>query len=412
MTAPKPKKEAFLSAYPADDGVLPTRKRRDADVPTWSVGVEYGELGGELRSQPRTLPKGEVEPVAPEDTELLEEFGLDPKVWTVTNLRRSKWQSASGEWLEAYKASFKRRGQGFVLSKEETDDILVQYANVRRTRTRSREAVRQHSTLMVPVGDLQLGKEEGGGTAATIDRFGLLTQRVLEQLVEVGGVERLVLPWLGDCIEGLVSQGGRNVARLDIPISEQVRVYRRLMMHQIATLSPWAEQVLIPVVPGNHDETYRQQGMPVTDSWAIEGASAVADALTLSGKYDNVAWAFPENEEANVVVDIGTASNPLTLGFTHGHLWKPGTGAIKWWGNQSHGRQLMGQADLMVSAHLHHLQLQQTGGGRTWLQIPALDGGSSWFRRATGEEAPAGMVTLWLTPGEGVSWKGLTVHSE
>lgn len=405
----KSNEERALSPYP-DDTTLPVRKRKDADVPSWTPGVEYDETGGELRSRPRELPEGEAVSPAPEDAELLAEFGLDPTIWTVTNLKRSKWQSGD-RWLEAYKASFKRRGQGFVLSPEETDDILVQYANVRRQRTRKRANDRLQSTLMVPVGDLQLGKEEGGGTAATIDRFGLLTQRVLEQLVDVGGVERLILPWLGDCIEGIVSQSGRNVARLDIPISEQVRVYRRLMMHQIATLSPWAEHVLIPVVPGNHDETYRQQIQPVTDSWAIEGASAVADALTLSGKYENVRWAFPDPEEVNVVVDVGTASNPLVMGFTHGHMWRPGQ-ALKWWGNQSHGRQLMGQADMMVSAHLHHLHIQQTGGDRTWLQIPALDGGSAWYRRATGEDAPAGMVSVWLTPGEGSGWRGLTVHAE
>jgi len=406
----KPDKERMVSPYP-DETTLPTRKRKDSEVPTWTPGVDYDDSGGELRSRPRELPKCVSVPPAPDDAELLQEFGLDPTIWTVTTLKRSKWQTISGDWQEAYKASFQRRGQGFVLSPEEADKILVQYANVRRTRTRLRENVRLNSTLMVPVGDLQLGKEEGGGTAATIERFGKLTQRVLEQLVDCGGVERLVLPWLGDCIEGHVSQGGRNVARLDIPISEQVRVYRRLMMHQIATLAPWANHVLIPVIPGNHDETYRMQTQPVTDSWAIEGASAVADALKLSGKYENVTWAFPEAEEVNVVVDVGTSQSPLVVGFSHGHMWRPGK-AVEWWGKQSHGRQLMGQADILVSAHLHHLSMQQTGGGRTWLQIPALDGGSAWFRRATGEDAPAGMVSVWLTPGEGAGWRGLTVYSE
>lgn len=71
---------------------------------------------------------------------------------------------------------------------------------------------------------------------------------------ERGRVETLVLPWLGDCLEGVVSQGGRLAARLDLSITEHVRVYRRLMMHQVATLAPQADRVMVAAVPGNHDE--------------------------------------------------------------------------------------------------------------------------------------------------------------
>ncbi|MGH7484034.1 MAG: hypothetical protein ACREMY_00340, partial [bacterium] len=206
--------------------------------------MEYDEVGGEVRTIPR--PVGDSRYTAnPDDVDLLSEFNLSPDVWTVTGVTRSKWQTAGGEWREAFKARFRRRGHGAEFSADEAERILASYANVRRHRTRTREEARARNTLMVPVGDLQLGKPDGGGTAATIERFAYLTARVREQLIDAGGVERLILPWLGDCIEGVVSQGGRNVARLDIPVTEQVRVYRRLMFHQIATLGLYAEHVLI-----------------------------------------------------------------------------------------------------------------------------------------------------------------------
>lgn len=394
--------------YP-NDKRLPTRARRDADVPSWTPGVTYDENGGELRTRPRqALVAGLGAPVdPPDDAELLTEFDLDPATWTVTGVTRSKWQTAAGEWREAFKARFKRRGSGAAFAPAEVDEILTQYANVRRHRTRARAAKRARKTLMVPVGDLQLGKPDGGGTAATAERFAYLTRQVHEMIVDNGGVERLVLPWLGDCIEGLVSQGGRNVARLDIPVTEQVRLYRRLMLHQIATLAPWAEHVLMPVVPGNHDETYRQQSQPITDSWAIEGASAVADALAMTDHYQHIEFVFPEEEEAAITVDVGG----LTLGFTHGHLFGSSpNGAVKWWQQQSHGRQLVGQADILVSAHWHHLRVEHNGGGRMWIQIPALDGGSDWYRRTRGDDIPAGMLSVWLTPGEGAGWTDLKVH--
>src|SRR6185437_13151314 len=94
---------------------------------------------------------------------------------------------------------------------------------------------------------------------------GRIVQEVRETLEREGGCDLLIIPVLGDCIEGLVSQGGKLVARLDISITEQVRVYRRLLTHIIAELSQYARRVIVPVLPGNHDETYRMVQQPVTD---------------------------------------------------------------------------------------------------------------------------------------------------
>jgi LAGLIDADG-like domain len=215
-----------------------------------------------------------------------------------------------------------------------------------------------------------------------------------------------------NCLEGITSQGSRMLTTLDIPVSEQVRVYRRLMMHQIATLAPLAGKVVIPVVPGNHDETTRVQEMPIRDSWAIEGASAVADWMSGRPEYSHVEFLFPEPDQAGVTVDVGPDGTPYVVTFIHGHT----TGTrpdriIEWWRGQAHGRLPAGRADMLVSAHYHHLRTEQTGGRRTWLQIPALDGGSEWYRRKSGEDAQSGIVTVDITPGSGTGWSNLTVRS-
>jgi hypothetical protein len=66
---------------------------------------------------------------------------------------------------------------------------------------------------------------------------------------------------------------------------------------------------------------------------------------------------------------------------------------------------------MLVTAHFHHLRVEHTGGNRTWLQIPALDGGSEWYRERAGEEGVTGMVSVEITPGAGQGWRSLTVHS-
>jgi hypothetical protein len=182
---------------------------------------------------------------------------------------------------------------------------------------------------------------------------------------------------------------------------------RRLMLHQLAVLAPLADRVLVPVIAGNHDEVRRDRNQPMSDSWAIDAASAVADALEMSGRYEHVQFIFPDPEELTVTVDIGG----LVLAFTHGHVVSSPDRMIQWWKDEALGRQQAGEADILVSAHFHHHRLRSVGRRRTWMQIPALDGGSPWYRVRTGEDQMGGMISVWLKPGTETGWEGLTIHN-
>lgn len=372
----------------------------------WRHGIEIDpRLGGTFTTKPRVIVQGHADP-EPEEAELLAEFELDPAVWEITAARKSTWQSPGGDWLEARRVSFKRRVAEGQVTTADVEGIMAQYM-VTRPWPRKEYTER---ILMVPSGDLQLGKQEGGGTAATIDRFCRIMDDIAGEIAREGFNTSLILPWMGDCIEGIVSQGSKMLTALDMPITEQVRTYRRLMMHQINMLASLAVKVIIPVVPGNHDETTRVQLMPVTDSWAIEGASAVADWMSGRPEFEHVQFVFPEPGELGITLNVGSDAHPYVVSFTHGHVANRPEGIIPWWKGQAYGRHHAGSADLLVTAHFHHLRVEHTGGRRTWLQIPALDGGSAWFRSKTGEDAPSGIVSVEIAPGEG-GWKGLTVHT-
>ena len=258
-------------------------------------------------------------------------------------------------------------------------------------------------TYLVAAGDLQLGKPDGGGTAATIDRVIASHEASLDRykaLRKRGIVDEVVLPWLGDCIEGTNSQGGNLIARLDITITEAVRVYRRLMMRQVTDYAKVASKVTVAVVPGNHDEAVRMGNQMATrydDSWAIEGASQVADAMELAG-YDNVTWVFPGIDELDLCIDIAGTR----IGLLHGHQTK---GKMETWlGGAAVQRRAIGTADVVLSGHYHHLKIQQIG-PTTHIQVPAMDGGSLWWRHKGGTDAPPGMVTAVLNNG----WRGLEI---
>jgi hypothetical protein len=91
------------------------------------------------------------------------------------------------------------------------------------------------------------------------------------------------------------------------------------------------------------------------------------------------------------------------VGLAHGHQFRGK--AVDWWMKQSHGMQDIGEATLLLSGHLHHLRVEQSG-AKTFIQSPALDGGSTWFQNSSGQAAPAGMLTLTVGGG---GWSDLLI---
>lgn len=365
----------------------------------WEPGVAWDGESGTLTSQPLDA--------RPNDwSELLSVWDLDPLLFEVIEpVQYRAWDAPDPEGglrrLYYYKAAIRRRSAGSV----PVEELLAVLG-----RKRPKPPIPETGDgfmYSVLAGDLQLGKPDGDGSAGTIQRFNDKTEAAVQRLKELRKLGRpidgILLPWLGDCIEGIVSQGGAlaQAGRLDLTMTEQLRVYRRLMLHQIQQFAPLGARIIVPVVPGNHDEAQRVGKVQrrYDDSWAIEGAVAVADALKLAPGYEHVSFVFPGFDELTITLDV--AGTPV--GFAHGHQF--GRDPMKWWAGQSHGMQPIGSATLLLAAHLHHLRVEQSG-AKCFVQIPALDGGSTWWRHRTGQDAPAGMVTMLIGRG---GWSDLAV---
>lgn len=365
----------------------------------WEPGVAWDGESGTLTSQPLDAQPNDW-------SELLAVWDLDPALFEVIEpVQYRAWDAPDPEGglrrLYYYKAAIRRR-----LESRQSIDELLAVLGRKRPKTPPM-ASGEGFAYCVPAGDLQIGKPDGDGIEGIITRFGDKTDAAVARLKELRKMGRpidsILLPWLGDCIEGLVSQGGALAAagRLDLTMTEQLRVYRRLMLHQIQQFAPLSDRILVPVVPGNHDEVQRV-GKVVRrydDSWAVEGAVAVADALKLAPGYEHVAFVFPARDELTITLDV--AGTPV--GFAHGHQF--GRDPVKWWAGQAHGMQEIGSATLLLAAHLHHLRVEQ-GGAKTFMQIPALDGGSTWWRHKTGQDAPPGMISLVIGGG---GWQDLVL---
>jgi len=387
--------DALISAGPSSDYSAAVSKPPSG----WEPGVAWDGESGTLTTQPLDA--------APNDwADLLAVWDLDPAEFEVVEpVQYRAWDANTGEGnvqrMYYYRATIRRRR----FSHSSVDELLGALGK-RRPKPPVSDGVGLSYTVLS--GDLQLGKPDGDGTEGTIERFLTKTDKAVRRFKELKRAGRsiasITLPWLGDCIEGTQSQGGTlaQAGRLDLTLSEQLRVYRRLMLHQMQQFAPLCDRVVVPVVPGNHDEAERQ-GKAVRrydDSWAIEGAAAVADALQLAGGFGHVHFVFPGRDELTITLDVeGTP-----VGFAHGHQF--GRDPVKWWAGQAHGMQPIGSATLLLAAHLHHLRVEQSG-AKTFLQIPALDGGSTWWRHRTGQDSPPGMVSMLIGDG---GWGDLAVH--
>lgn len=376
------------------------RKRVAKSIPAgFEPGIEYDSTGGVLKSVPR--PAGDE----PDHAELLAEFELDPAKWRITGLRRSKWQRWDGEWLESFRATFVPSSGSVYVDPQELLDIVAKWkpSNTSRKPTEARTG---SIAYVVVLSDTQVGKIDGDGSEGIIKNVLHKTDLAVARLKELRKagreIDTIYLPTLGDCIEGMNSQGGKHIWRTDLDLTSQIRVYRRLLLHMVKTFAPLADRVIVPCVPGNHDEAVRvgnSMATTYTDSFALDAASAVADALADHPDFKHVSFVFPKYDTLSVTLDMaGTV-----VGLIHGHQCRGK--AVDWWKNQSFGEKDIGQANLLLAGHLHHLRIEQSG-AKTFIQTPALDGGSQWFENSTGQAAPAGMLTLTVANG---GWSDLLI---
>ena len=358
--------------------------RATAPQEAWRPRLELDAAGGYFVSTPRAADTN------PDAVDLLGEFNLDPTIWRVVSVRRSKWQKHDGEWLEAFRVSLAPAA-----TVAEDNDLTQLVDEVRRWKPKNLRYTTGDAAFVFAVGDTQYGKDAGGGTSATVETvlngFEHGVQR-LKDLRRIGrSVGTIVLPQLGDCIEGSSSQKGKLLARSDLGVTQQVRLGRRMLMAQIKTFAPHAERIIVPVVPGNHDDPHRIQATDPVDSWQVEVAAAVQDACAENDALAHVEFRYPERDGQTLAVDVcGTI-----LGFAHGHQSRD---AGTWWHGQAAGRTPVGSADVLLTGHLHHFKAANIG-PRLWVQVPAADGGSPWFRDKTGLDSPTGFVTMLVGDG-------------
>lgn len=247
------------------------------------------------------------------------------------------------------------------------------------------------------VGDLQIGKPDGDGSAGTVKRFYESLDRAVARykvLRKRGSCGPVVLGFVGDCPEGTVSQGGNLIARLDLTLTEQIRVLRRIFADEVAAFSDLTDDLTVVAVAGNHGEATRvgnQMATRYDDSWDLEALAQVADVMAAKG-HDGIKWLFSGHDELHLTME----ASGTRIGFLHGHQTR---GKIQpWLANKALDRDPIGTADIVFAGHHHTLRIEHLS-KTTFMQTGSLDGGSKWWTHKGGLTSPPAALTLVTQDG-------------
>lgn len=292
-------------------------------------------------------------------------------------------------------------------------DVEATIARIRKHKKRPPTVeIDRPRALVVCLADWQAGKSDGGGVDALIERILALRDAVpahLAKLRKTGVViDRLYVVSMGDLVEGC---GNDHYAMQDFLLEldgrQQEKLVRRLLVELLTSWSSLAPQVVVGCVPGNHGER-RRKGKAYTtfeDNADLAVVEQAAEILTANGDaYGHVRFTIPDGDLTLTLDVAGTV-----VGFAHGHqaggAGGPAQKIDRWWGDKAKARHRIGDADVLVTGHYHHLIVVQDG-PRTHMQCPANDGGSRWFEERGGSSTVCG--TLSFTCDED-GWDHLTV---
>lgn len=376
------------------------------DGPRENAEIEYGDdgepIGGEfsgIRSEDKLTNWDHV----------FEQFGLDPAAFEIigNTVRASTWQQSKRTegghrdivQLHSYRALFRRKSLEI--------DLPALFASARGRKQSLFAPAENDRTMVVVLGDVQAGKVGSrGGTPELIERLES-TRQALEKRLRARRPSKIVLVEAGDLFENFES-GGNPYFTNDLSLAQQMDLAGTVVFDFVKLLARFAP-VDVLTVTSNHTawrSGKQNLGRP-GDDLGLHVHRQVAKLAEASGI--RATWHYPAEYDDSIAFDVGGA----VIGVVHGNQFSPGK-AIEWWQKQQHGGQPVADADILLTAHYHHLVVQptgrstRTGKAKMWLQSPTLDNGSDWFRNIAGDDSDPGMLTFDVT-GDGFDLQSLTV---
>lgn len=386
--------EKLLQPVESGTTEVPLRKR-DAD---WRSGIQWDGSAGTVTTDPIAGTD------KPEWGAVLSVFELNPDEFEIVEpVLFNAWNGATADGVQLM-----RQWKAKIIRKvpRESIDLQELINEIKNHKPSKNEPKTGEGAFCVVLADWQIGKE---GTTATVQRILKGIDDVENRAKELRKLKRpigsLYVLWTGDAVEGCIGHYEMQTFSTELDRREQVKLTRRLFRDALIRWSKLFPEVVVVAVGGNHGENRSAKGKAYTtfgDNDDLAVVEQVAEILATNPEaYGHVKFIIP-SDHLTVTVEIAG----WILGLTHGHVARAsGTAEAKlrtWFNKMAGGKQNIGNSDILVTGHYHHLR-QADWGGCMWLQAPTLDSGSDWWRMVSGEHSEAGILTFAVYPDKRVA---------
>lgn len=358
--------------------------------------LEYDSDGGTLVTGWK--PVGTIHE---DDKAIFADWDLDPARWRIVNLRRSRWEQKPGVELESAKVTFAARSDTDVML--DTAEFVKAVKAYRRKPKAMTEPGR--AALVVVMADPQWGKTGSGGNSQDLANRILSKRDALADHIRTlrsfMQIDEAVFLDPGDGIENFENVAAQAQTN-DLDLTAQVEHHiwgTHLFLEYLAREFP---RVQSAGCGSNHCRVRKNReavGKP-TDDWGVFVQRQIRAAYKLNpDAFGHVEFRLPTEWSETVALDVVGKR----IGLAHGHQASEDK-IPDWFAMQSHGRQPVADADILVTGHYHSYRAQDVGNGQRWYQAPTLDNGSDWYTHKTGKVSKPGMLTFVVT-ADGPDWE-------
>lgn len=366
---------------------LEVRKRKLSHPQGWEPGIQLGKNGGTIITEP-------LNEIPTDWTKILEELlpdGFDVSQYEIEGdtIEVRAWDGniGNGEVKRFYyfKAKVKRRG-----IEESVMDLSDIIAVAKKAKPKKVAEVENERTYFIQLTDLQAGQADGDGAEGMVARaleIPAIVKQDLADLKKAGTpATSIFVPITGDLVEGVTGFYEMQTFSVSLDRREQTKLVRRLVSEILMQIADNGLPVHVAVVPGNHGEN-RQNGKAFTtlsDNDDVAVLEQIAEAFSMSEKFDHVSFSFPSADRLSLTVEI----QGWIVGLTHGHVARttgtPSAKILAWFKSMAATRDPIGDSDILITGHYHHIIAMQLIGDTWLLQGGALCDASSWFSQSYG----------------------------
>jgi hypothetical protein len=347
-------------------------------------------------------------------------FQQDPNEFEIVDdtVRMSTWQQSKGledgtrdmVQLYSYSARFKRKPKARLSDQE----IEQRRAAVRKWKMPTKPMCGyggkgQNVAAVINLADIQGGKSEGGGVAATSKRLedGLQNvDRWLYRMASDYNLGEVVIVNNGDPMENCAGNYAAQLFTVELNTRQQMNFVLDVWEQYARHLFPRFDRARFVSVLCNHGEFGRMGAAKNQTSDSDNAGGFLAETLRRvldRPEFAHVEWTIP-HDEMNVYADVAG----VPMAFNHGHKI-PGndaSGFEKWLNGQVRGDHDAHRARIWQTAHRHHFAAWDMGSCSVF-QAPSLDGGSKWLTDMTGRYSRSGILAYLVGEHAPLGWSDM-----